>query len=552
MSAASVFVTATIGIEKDDMHAVIVLGILYGVVWFLVDKLSRLAYPFCDHPKNCFDYAEELAASVDPRVNPCDNMYEHVCGKWDRLHPFYIPGAGGQFRLRQYRVFSFLFSKLEQTPPDHPSVAVRRSITAFQTCRNVYEEGRDDTKLVLDIFKKFNFDWPSTKLPADFDLLEYLLGMSLEYGFATPAALGLTPDLKTDRRYGLSLEVQVLSELDANITTDADRVEKCIVTLAPSVTSASAAAFAERIHNVASEMITIVNAMFPAQRLSLNYSTIGKLAKEVGVHGGVDAWLKVINNHLPADRSVSESEDVLTFNSSGLFLKTILDSAKRSSYVDLVLYAGWMIFYSLRSMVSSSFVECIDGAGVFAVLQSATQCLEFMTQVSTYAFVRLMVDSLELQKEVNDTRQAWTAVRESTRANFAKLSWMDESTAAGAVKHVDSLITILPLPEHLQNDEALEKYYYYLEPNVTQPFFTWIYKTWQRRLQEQKRLLKEDPAVPVHREDIPYGAADVNAFYAPCTTSWPSCRASWDRRSFPVRYHMRSYTAPLGKSWDTN
>ncbi|KAL1477873.1 hypothetical protein MTO96_035411 [Rhipicephalus appendiculatus] len=467
------------------------LGILYGVTWFIVIQLSQLAFPYCDHPKKCFDYAQELADSVDARINPCDNMYEHVCGRWDRLHPFPIPGAGGQFRVLQYRVLSFLFSKLEQSPPKHPILAVRTSVSAFQTCMNVYEEGRDDTKIVLDVFKKYNFEWPSLRLPADFHMLEFLLGMSLEYGIATPALLSLTPDLKTDKRYALSLEIQIVADPDSNKTGGTEYVQNCMTYVAPTVTTDLAGEFAERIHNTAADIVTAVYAIYPGQRVSLNYTTIDKLADDVVGHGAVDEWLKVINGHMLPGRSVDKTEPVLTINGSGLLLKAILDNAKRSGYVDLVLYTGWMTFYNLRALVSSSLVDCMDGAGLQAEIQSATHCLETMAQVSTYAFVRLMVDSLELQPQVNDTMRTWMAVKAATRANFPKLSWMDQSTAEGAIKHVDSLITVLPMPDHLKSDEALEKYY------------------------EEKRLMKEDPAVPVHREDIPYASSNVNAFYAP-------------------------------------
>ncbi|XP_037503650.1 neprilysin-1 [Rhipicephalus sanguineus] len=490
------------------------LGIIYGVVWILVNPLSQLAFPYCDHPKKCFNYAEELAASLDRRINPCDNMYEHVCGKWDRLHPYPMPGAGGQFRVLQYRILSFLITKLEQSPPNHPVVAVRRSVSAFQNCLNVYEERRDDTKVVLDIFRKYNFEWPSMSLPADFDLLEYLLGMSLEYGFATPVVLGLTADLKTDKRYGLSLEIEAATDMEASMAATR-YVKHCITHVAPSVTSDLASAFAERIQKAANDMVTAASAIIPGPRTNQNYTTMAKLVNDVAGHGTVDEWLKVINGHMLPGRTVDMTEPVLTINGSGLLLKAVLDNAKRSSYVDLVLHTGWMTFYNMRAVVSASLLDCTDGGGIQSQIQSATQCLENMAQVSTYALVRLIVDSLDLQPQVNDTLRTWMAVKEATRANFPKLPWMDQSTAAGAIHHVDSLITVLTMPEHLKSDEALEKFYVFLDQNVTQPFVVWLYNTYQRRLQEQKRLMKEDPAVPVHREDIVFSPSDVNAFYAP-------------------------------------
>ncbi|KAH7933211.1 hypothetical protein HPB49_010349 [Dermacentor silvarum] len=137
------------------------------------------------------------------------------------------------------------------------------------------------------------------------------------------------------------------------------------------------------------------------------------------------------------------------------------------------------------------------------------------TQVAQFAFVRWFVDSLDLQPSVNATKNTWNAVKLATRENFAKLPWMDQSTAKGALEHVDSILSVLPLPEHLQTHEALEVFYGYLEPDESQPFISWLIKTQHRRLEEQKRLLMEDPTVVIHRDDILFDSFTLNAFYYP-------------------------------------
>ncbi|XP_075529913.1 neprilysin-11-like [Dermacentor variabilis] len=133
--------------------------------------------------------------------------------------------------------------------------------------------------------------------------------------------------------------------------------------------------------------------------------------------------------------------------------------------------------------------------------------------VAQFAFVRWFVDSLELQPNVNVTKSTWNAVKLATRENFANLSWMDPSTAKGAVEHVDSMLSVMALPEHLQTNEALEAFYDYLEPDESQPFISWLIKTKLRRLEQQKRLLKVDPTVTIHRDDFEYDPFDLNAFY---------------------------------------
>ncbi|KAH7934195.1 hypothetical protein HPB49_022795 [Dermacentor silvarum] len=367
------------------------------------------------------------------------------------------------------------------------------------------------SQVLFDIFKKFNFEWPSLTLPRNFDLMEYLLGMSFEYNLATPALLSLTPDLKTDKRYGLSFEISLNIEEDA---FDAEDIASCISSVVPSGTGDSALNFAKRIHTVFSDILTTVIAVFlNDQRVVTVYTTIEKLANDTTGHTKKEAWLKVINNHLPM--AVGKTVDVLTLNNSGLLLKTILDNTKRSGYVDLVLYGGWNILVNLRTAVSSPLSKCVaELASVLPQLQSAVKCLESVNEVAPFALGRFAIDSLELHRNINHTNNTWNAVKKATRENFAKLSWMDESTAKGAIEHVDSLITVLPLPQHLYTNEALQAHYAFLDPNVSQPFIHWLFKTKQRRLQEQKRLFKES-TVTIYRDDFDYSAFTVNAFYVP-------------------------------------
>ncbi|XP_037580472.1 endothelin-converting enzyme homolog [Dermacentor silvarum] len=488
------------------LKMVTAFGIVYGVGWFLVDVVCLLAYPYCDHPTKCFDYEKELAASVDPTVDPCDNLYEHVCGNWDRLYPTRGKQRGGQFGVLQSRVYVFALNELEQTPPEHPVKAVRRSVSAYQSCLNVFAEKTDHTNVVFDIFRKFNFEWPSLALSKKFDLMEYLLGMPLEYNLATPAQLALAPHLKTNKRY--SLYFRINEEFEG--TRDMETIAKCITAVAPSVKGYSAMALAGRI------LTFLVHLKTTAFALSGEYLyyTIEQLANETGGPSMIDTWLKVINNHLPHDRAVGKTEDVLTRTDSALLLKEILANAKRSRYADIVLYAGWQIVVGLRAAASPSLVECVAGNDLHAQLDSGLECLKSVNEVAQFAFVRWIVDSLELQPNANATKDTWSALKLGTRENFAKLPWMDQSTVKIAGEHVDSILGIFALPEHLQTNEALEASYGYLpEPDESQPFIRWLIKTQHQRLEEQKRLLKEDPTVSIHRDDFPYDAFKVNAFY---------------------------------------
>lgn len=131
-----------------------------------------------------------------------------------------------------------------------------------------------------------------------------------------------------------------------------------------------------------------------------------------------------------------------------------------------------------------------------------------------YALARFFVDSAEQSQAVHDVTDTWNAVRDATRRNFPTLSWMDTSTAAGAMDHVDNLLSIIAIPAHLNSSQALDAFYDYLGADQSQPFFQWFMKSRKQRSDKYKRLIREDPKVPVHREDMSsLSSTKVNAFY---------------------------------------
>ncbi|XP_065295122.1 endothelin-converting enzyme 2-like [Dermacentor albipictus] len=204
----------------------------------LVDQLALLAYPWCDHPTKCYDYAEELAASVDPSVDPCDNLYEHVCAHWSRRYPAFP----GQFHLLQTRAAVFVLRQLERAAPQHPSLAVRRTVSGYQACRGAFDDQREDAQVLFDVFDQFNVTWPAWTLPENFDVMEYLLGLSLDYGLETPLLLSLRPYLPTDRRYGFSLDFVLGRDGTAY---EPAQVAACMPSVAPSVGRDSALQFGD-------------------------------------------------------------------------------------------------------------------------------------------------------------------------------------------------------------------------------------------------------------------------------------------------------------------
>ncbi|XP_054918507.1 neprilysin-1-like [Dermacentor andersoni] len=488
---------------------VLLIGVLYGAGWVLLDRLTLLAYPWCDHPLKCYDYAQELAASVDKSVDPCDNLYEYVCAQWPRRYPAHEH----HFELVGARTKAFLLHQLEHPGFDNESLAVRRTVAGYRACVSAFRERREDIQVLFDVLKKFNVTWPSSTLPKHFDVMEYLLGLSLDYNLGTPLLLRMEPYLKTDRRYGLSLNF-VMPSKSHLLNFVPSNAAACMLSVVPSIGHDSASRFGETIYRVYTDLAMNLQEHFAKANFTQSYATIGELARNLSRRVADGALLNAINKHLPQDMQVDNDEEMLVFNNTYLVVNEMLKTANRSHSARLVLFSGWNMIVMYNFGMSSSLLDCThtDPSLERSTLAAGT-CLGAMNEVAGYALARFFVDRAAQSRAVLDVKDTWNAVRDATRRNFPTLSWMDQSTAAGAINHVDNLVSIIALPAHLNSSQALDALYDYLEANQSQPFFHWFMKSRKQQSDKLKRLILEDPNVQVHREDMPLSSVQVNAFY---------------------------------------
>ncbi|KAH7979903.1 hypothetical protein HPB49_011859 [Dermacentor silvarum] len=140
--------------------------------------------------------------------------------------------------------------------------------------------------------------------------------------------------------------------------------------------------------------------------------------------------------------------------------------------------------------------------------------MDVRIQVAAYALGRLLADGLHLYEASTAAQKTWFALRNSTQRNFASLSWMDKTTAAGAANYVEQLKSVVSIPAHLRSDEALDEFHDYL-PEFSQPFLASYLDAAGRRQDKYKRLLRPNASVVVHREDIALPMVSVNAYYMP-------------------------------------
>ncbi|KAH9375251.1 hypothetical protein HPB48_011962 [Haemaphysalis longicornis] len=305
--------------------------------------------------------------------------------------------------------------------------------------------------------------------------------MSLEYGLQTPFSLALAPYIKTDKRYGLMLSMNILADIDA--IKETRTIEACIPAVAPAARRQVVSDVAQRTTDGFQELLVMFAALYPGKRITLQLRALEELANGTGEYAKLKDWLRVVNKHLPEDRKIDKDEQVLT--------------------LIVQLHVGF----------SNELIECLP-QDLPSHFKSAIKCLQLANKIAPYAIGRFLWDSLELTGAINSTATVWAALRNATLQYFKDVHWMDAETAKGAVEHVSHLISVIGQPEHLKLTTALDEHYSHL-PDFKPPFIeSWLNAS-KRHVDKYKRLLREVPNATVHREDfnLDIDMTTVNAFY---------------------------------------
>ncbi|CAN7937296.1 unnamed protein product [Ixodes hexagonus] len=181
--------------------AVTFLGVAYFGAKLIIDLASDALFPWCDHPVSCYDFRTELSQSVDPTVDVCEGLYDHTCGFWALNHPL----SGHQIAHANQKVYVEILKLLSEPPKRSSSSVFDKTVTAFSECQAVADQEQEHLSVLLDVLKNYSLDWPPQTLSKEFNVLEALVGLSMDLGMSVIFGFELSIDFKTDKRYGFVL-----------------------------------------------------------------------------------------------------------------------------------------------------------------------------------------------------------------------------------------------------------------------------------------------------------------------------------------------------------
>lgn len=184
---------------------VIFMSLVSGVIAIVVPVFVYLTKSKCQD-NECLSLEHDVLRSLNHDVHPCKNFHDHVCGSWLKsgYHEFVSP-------LHKYEGFiskrlhkALLQGKIRAT---HQTSKDKVAIMLAKCGRDVAPEAG-----LRKFFRMLKLPWPSKSSASRLDILDLLVGLSLEY--AVPAmwdfTVGRHPNRPRENILYLSLDPEVL------------------------------------------------------------------------------------------------------------------------------------------------------------------------------------------------------------------------------------------------------------------------------------------------------------------------------------------------------
>ncbi|XP_064488512.1 neprilysin-1-like [Ornithodoros turicata] len=375
------------------------------------------------------------------------------------------------------------------------------------------QENHND--VIKALFVKYGYDWPSLSVPNTFDLLEFLVGMSLDMDIHTVFGLSLAPYLRTDDRYSLIFTTTVanpVAEVVERLGIEA--IEECIATFDSSAIGKHT--LAVKVRQVHQDLRHV--ASFD-QKEELPFYTKYRELRNITPNIKSDVWISTINRHLPEGMGVVDDDEVLITSSAPLSMASSLLILYKLKMADLMLYLGFSTVMMLAHAFSHAQMTCFYKNPNFSknvgLMNAGASCLATMHTLAPFAVAQLLFDEILDPSTVNYTIVLSNNIRRAAYLSLATVSWLDDPSRAKAVERLSTIIDVVAFPSHLTNRSTLNEHHSFL-PSFEKPFIVDYLESNQKKLAMRKQLLRPTHGQPkVRRDDMEIPLIIVNAYYLP-------------------------------------
>ncbi|XP_049276033.1 neprilysin-2 [Rhipicephalus sanguineus] len=496
--------------------ATLVASLAYASLYALVPHLvTTVVAPRCFAP-DCYDFPKELAMAMDPSVDPCTDFYQFTCGRWSKVHPV----DTNQFTSLQRKIFFSLYTDIRRQPSSAPSRSGEKSAQALVMCEDIFVNREENLEGLRAFLGDHGLGWPDAPLDsAEFNVLDALVGLSLDADVHFLFQMKLVPNFRQDDRLILSLSQNqglMLWFQHRALHLPGAALGKTMLQLAKAL-GTPGQVYASLVEDMVQMDTDLMSMYFEFKEKDLiGYSQFQELGDLSAGRVSSERWLEAINRHLPEEAQMSELSELYIIGTAylgvaGRFLGKYAREPDR-----LRLFVSWHVARSLMPLASYELTKALQAET--SESQMAVTYLELcigrVSEMAPFALAHFFFAKFLPAGALKTADRMVNAIRDSSLLAFRNLSWMEDATRREAVNKLSSLHEIVAFPKELSSAEAIDAHYSYL-PKFRRPFLRTYTESLRAALAQSKPLLRGgrgnrsiNRELYLHAQPIP-----VNAFY---------------------------------------
>uniref|UniRef100_A0A224X8D3 Putative Neprilysin 1 n=1 Tax=Megacormus gertschi TaxID=1843536 RepID=A0A224X8D3_9SCOR len=477
----------------------------------------------------CSAAADNLKASINDSINPCEDFYSYVCSGWQRDNP--IPAnmdSYTTFGVLEERIRNELKDMLANTTFEKSDV--RRKMKEFyNSCIN--NETRESVgvaplKAILDKLG----GWPllGKNLTGSYSWLESLAYAVRNLSVSPIIVVGVDPDSRNTTRNLIQLDQTLLglgrNEMLSTNTTD-ERVQEMITAYKDFIKKSAILLGSKKNEN---DLDAEIDEMIEFEKALANFTRSEEERRNpISLYNNmtVSELQSALHNKINVTLLLSRIFDNVTEVTGNTIIvvrefyymckvSELLNSTKKRTIAD---YIGWNVVREYSSATNMDFrMALLDFKRVLTGVEEETP-LEESCVGTTNDYFDFALGNVFINNQFDiDTKAEIENMIDEMKIAFSELldnnTWMDGESKERARYKLDEMIPMVAFPSWINDTTELNEYYQELGPIHEDTYFENLMCITKFNIEDDLGKINE---LNNRSEDWASGPVVVNAFYNP-------------------------------------
>ncbi|KAH7953016.1 hypothetical protein HPB49_003456 [Dermacentor silvarum] len=423
------------------------------------------------HTKDCLTHANLLLRAVNTSIDPCEDLYGHVCSRWlpDSRYRDHAKSTLDEMMFAWYEGFNTTLSHGTLVLP------VGKKVRAmYDTCMASEPIFGESVAALIDLLHQYGLRWPEASesnvtalgvliaLDVDFQAPFWFVVRTRKLGRTRAVVISPSPYIPIFRQDHLTVMVS------GKYVKYWRLFESVVLNKSGPVASDEDILKAARME---ANILTSLDSAYNAQPKSSAVFSLGKIERHTQPLSSED-WIKELNAKMQLDSALTRSDKVVTDDDR--YLQAIGSIFANYSNEELLRHLAWHVIQQYATVASYRLLRARFGSGERLSFYRPVFCATNV-EVSYKALVlALYVVSRSQPDGLDFITDAFDSLKETLFEKVNASRWLDVTSKRMLGQKISVLATRLwPLPEFLRND-TLEAVYFDFPDNETSFGDYWV------------------------------------------------------------------------------